>query len=207
MRHATWYFDFVSPFAFIALQELDALGLAIEYRPVLFAGLLEHFGQKGPAEIAEKRKQTYRWTYWRARSRGIPLVYPAGHPFNPLHHLRLAIAAGCTPQAVRRIFDAVWTTGADAADPAAFRALCASLDVDAAALAAPQVKERLRANTDAAAARGVFGVPTLEVEGELFWGVDAMEFARAFLADPSVIDNAEVRRIDALPVSAARRGA
>ena len=208
MRTATWHFDFVSPFAFIAFRRLGELpaGLRVELRPVLFAGLLNHFGQKGPAEIPEKRRHTYRYSHWWARSLGIPLVYPAGHPFNPLHHLRLAIAAGPTKENVGRIFDALWTTGADPADGTAFKALAASLGVSADRLAAPEVKDALRRNTDEAVARGVFGVPTLEIDGECFWGADAMDMAKDFLGDPSVLRNPEMQRLDALPVSAARKG-
>lgn len=207
MRAATWHFDFVSPFAFIAFRRLGELppDVEVELRPVLFAGLLNHFGQKGPAEIPEKRRHTYRYSHWWARSLGIPLVYPAGHPFNPLHHLRLAIAAGPTRENVGRIFDALWTTGTDAADGTAFKSLAASLGVSAEQLAATEVKDTLRRNTDEAIARGVFGVPTLEIDGECFWGADAMDMAKAFLANPSVIRNPEMQRLDALPVSAARK--
>ncbi|TAK45028.1 MAG: 2-hydroxychromene-2-carboxylate isomerase [Betaproteobacteria bacterium] len=207
MRPIAWYFDFVSPFAYIGLHRLSELprGLAVEYRPVLFAGLLNHFGQKGPAEIEAKRRYTYRWCHWWAQSLGIAFRFPAAHPFNPLHHLRLAIACGCTPEAVRRIFEAIWTTGADPADAAAFGRLALALGVDAARLGAPEVKDALRRHTETATARGVFGVPTLDVEGELFWGADSIDFVRAFLADPAVVRNPEMRRLDALPVAAARK--
>jgi len=207
MRAATWYFDFVSPFAYIGLHRLKELpaDLAIEYRPVLFAGLLNHWGQKGPAELPSKRRYTYRWSHWWAKSLGIPFRYPAAHPFNPLHHLRLAIACGSRPEAVRKIFDSIWTTGEDASDQRKFAALCAELGVAADALAAPEVKEALKRNTEAAAQTGVFGVPTIEVDGELFWGADSMEFLRAFLADPKTLRSAEMQRLDGLPVAAARR--
>lgn len=207
MRHAIWYFDFISPFAYISLHRLKELpaDVAIEYRPVLFAGLLNHWGQKGPAELPTKRRYTYRWSHWWANRLGVPLRFPAAHPFNPLHHLRLAIACGLKPEAVRRIFDSVWTTGEDASDQGKFAALCAELGVTADALAAPEVKDALKKNTEAAARAGVFGVPTIEVEGELFWGADSMEFLRAFLADPATLRNAEMRRLDGLPVAAARR--
>ncbi len=207
MRKVIWYFDFVSPFACICLHRLKELppDLEIEYRPVLFAGLLNHWGQKGPAELASKRRYTYRWCHWWAHSLGVPFRFPSAHPFNPLHHLRLAIACGATPPAVKAIFDAIWTTGADAADPARFAALLEELGMNAEALEAPETKNALRANTDDAARRGVFGVPTFEVDGELFWGADAIEFLRAFLADPAVVRNAEMRRLDGLPVSAARK--
>jgi 2-hydroxychromene-2-carboxylate isomerase len=208
VKRVAWYFDFVSPFAYIAFKRLDALprGVEVELKPVLFAGLLNHFGQKGPAEIAAKRRWTYRWCTWWAKSLGIPFRFPASHPFNPLHHLRLAVAAGATPANVGRIFDAVWTTGAEATDPAAFKALAASLGVDEARLAAQDVKDALKRNTEEAAARGVFGVPTYEVDGELFWGADSIGFVNAFLADPAALRNDEIRRADSLPVGAARKG-
>ena len=207
MRAATWYFDFVSPFACICLHRLKELppDLAIEYRPVLFAGLLNHWGQKGPAELPSKRRYTYLWSHWWAHSLGIPLRYPAAHPFNPLHHLRLAIACGSKPEAVRRIFDAIWTSGHDAADNQRFSALCKDLGIDPEDLENPDIKKILRKNTQEAVTRGVFGVPTFEVNGELFWGADSMEFLRAFLADPAILKNAEMKRLDGLPVAAARR--
>ena len=207
MRAATWYFDFVSPFAYICLHRLKELppAVSIEYRPVLFAGLLNHWGQKGPAELDPKRRYTYRWCHWWAGSLGIPFRFPAAHPFNPLHHLRLAIACGLKPEAVRKIFDSIWATGADASDQGRFAALCAELGVTADALAAPEIKNALKRNTDAAAQTGVFGVPTIEVDGELFWGADSMDFLRAFLTDPATLRSEEMRRLDGLPVAAARR--
>jgi 2-hydroxychromene-2-carboxylate isomerase len=197
-----WYFDFVSPYSYIGLNRLKELPLAVTYKPVLFAGLLNHWGQKGPAEIPAKRKWTYRSCVWEAKKLGLPFRFPAQHPFNPLQHLRLALAAGCTPQAVRTIFESVWTTGEDAADPARFSSLCSELGVDPAKH--PQVKDLLRKNTEEAAARGVFGVPSLVIEGEVFWGADAMEFAKDFLRDRRVLDNEEMRRLDSLPEGAVR---
>jgi 2-hydroxychromene-2-carboxylate isomerase len=207
MKSAIWYFDFVSPFAYICLHRLKELppGLAIEYRPVLFAGLLNHWGQKGPAELPTKRRYTYRWSHWWAHSLGLPLRYPAAHPFNPLHHLRLAVACGAKPEAVRKIFDSVWTTGADAADPARFSVLLKELDLQVEDLEKPEIKNKLRTNTEHAAQRGVFGVPTFEVDGELFWGADSIEFLKEFLRDSSVLKNREMQRLDDLPAAAARR--
>jgi 2-hydroxychromene-2-carboxylate isomerase len=204
MRKAIWYFDFVSPFAYICLHRLKELppDLAIEYRPVLFAGILNHWGQKGPAELPTKRQYTYRWSHWWANSLGLPLRYPAAHPFNPLHHLRLAIACGSKPEAIEAIFDEIWTTGADASDPVRFTALSKKFGI---AEIGQEAKDQLRKNTEEAVRRGVFGVPTFEVDGELFWGADSMEFLRAFLADPATLRNAEMLRLDGLPVAAARR--
>ena len=200
-----WYFDFVSPYSYISLYRLKEMPEQVTYKPVLFAGLLQHWGQKGPAEIPAKRRWTYRWCTWWARELGIPFRFPAEHPFNPLHHLRLAIACGSRPEAVKRIFDAIWMSGENASDPQRFSALCRELEIDPQRLADPQVKDTLRKNTESAAAAGVFGVPSFVVDGEVFWGADAIEFVNAFLKDSSVIRNDEMRRVDALPIGAARK--
>jgi len=200
-----WYFDFVSPYSYISLHRLKELPAKVSYKPVLFAGLLNHWGQKGPAEIPAKRKWTYRWCTWWAKELGIPFRFPAEHPFNPLQHLRLALACGCGPDAVKRIFESVWMSGANATEPAAFQALCRELGVGAEQLAA--AKGALRRNTEEAAARGVFGVPSFVVEGEVFWGADAMEFVKAFMRDPGVLRNDEMRRVDAMPAGAVRKSA
>lgn len=207
LPEADWYFNFVSPYAYLGYTRLAELAGLVRPRPrpVLFAGLLAHFGQKGPAEIVPKRTWTYRATTWLAAQRGVPFAFPAAHPFNSLPYLRLAIAAGGGEAAVGTIFRALWTTRADAADPAIVARLAAELGVDPARIAAPDVKEALREETARAAERGVFGVPTLALRGELFWGADAMDFAKAFLADPGLLATAEMRRLDALPVGASRK--
>jgi 2-hydroxychromene-2-carboxylate isomerase len=207
MRTVDWYFDFVSPYSYIALYRLKELPREVEvaYRPVLFAGLLNHFGQKGPAEISPKRQWTYRWCTWWAQKLGIPFRFPASHPFNPLPHLRLAMALNSQPAAVLTIFDDIWASGADATDPARFSRLCRGLQVDEATLGVPDVKEKLRKSTEDAASAGVFGVPSFAVDGEVFWGADSIEFLNAYLANPAVLENPEMQRVDRLPVGAARK--
>lgn len=208
---ATWYFDFISPFAYLHFKRFQHLpaGLEIEYVPVLFAALLKAHGHKGPAEIAEKRRQTYRMCVWLAQEQGIEMRFPPAHPFNPLHALRLALAAGATRAAVEAIFDCIWKRGDDVNAPATFAALADTLRlVDAqAAVADPAVKQKLAANTERALARGVYGVPTFDFAGELFWGADAMGMMRAFAADPALFKLGEYARVDTLPAAAMRREA
>ena len=205
MKNIDFYFDFVSPFSYIAAHRLDRLPRPVVLKPVLFAGLLNHWGQKGPAEIPAKRRWTYRWCHWWAAELGVPFRFPAAHPFNPLHHLRLALACGSRRDAVQRIFRSIWTSGGNANDPARFAALCRELGVDEARLQSDDVKSELRTNTEEAGARGVFGVPSFVADGEVFWGADSVGFLSAFLADPGVLRNEEMRRLDALPVAAARK--
>jgi 2-hydroxychromene-2-carboxylate isomerase len=207
MKPADWYFDFISPFAYIAFTRLERFsdGLQLRYHPVLFAALLNHWEQKGPAEIPGKRIWTYRWCTWWAAQQGIAFRLPAVHPFNPLPYLRLAIAAGNTPQVIQRIFEALWTTGTDPGDPHQFAALAQSLEVGASLLADQAIKDSLKRETEQAIACGVFGVPTFIVDGELFWGADAMEFLEAYLANPELLASNEMKRLGTLPVGAARK--
>lgn len=206
MREIDWYFDPISPYAYLALTELHTLAplARIRLRPVLFAGLLAHWDNVGPAEVAPKRVWTYRFCAWQAMQRGIPFVCPASHPFNPLPWLRLATAVEGEEGAVRRIFEAIWTTGEDAGDPRRAQALARELGVDPQLLGDPAIKERLRAETETAAARGVFGVPTLLIEREVFWGLDAMPYARACLLEPSLLQHPGLTLRD-VPVGAVRR--
>jgi len=193
MKTIDFWFDPISPYAYLAFerlpQALQGLSVAVTYRPLLFAGLLGHWGQKGPAEIAPKRDWTMRQIAWIAHRHGIELELPAAHPFNPLALLRLALAcapAGGTPNrwVVETIFRHVWRGGADANEPTRLRSLQQQLQPQRD----PQsdaVKAELRAATDEAIALGVFGVPTLRVDGRNFWGVDSLEMVAACLGgDP-----------------------
>lgn len=203
-----WYFDFVSPFAYLHWQQLKALPQfkSIVPVPIAFGAVLHHLGNLGPAEIPAKRVFTYRQALWQAHSAGVTLRFPPGHPFNPLAALRLCVAAGARHEAVDILFNWIWRDG-HAGDSAAALALPgAMLDIAdvAAAISEPSVKEALRRNTDAALAAGVFGVPTLAIGSELFWGNDAHPLMQAVLADPSLLDQGEWARIADLPVAIER---
>jgi 2-hydroxychromene-2-carboxylate isomerase len=208
MPRADWYFDFISPFAYLQSERLASLAprLSIRYRPVLFAALLGANDHKGPAEIPAKRTFTYRFAYWQAKKLGIALKFPPEHPFNPLPLLRLAIACDCMPDAVHRIFRFVWCDGRLPDLPIEWAELVADLGVPAAheRIADADVKAALRANTDEAIARGVFGVPTLAIGDALFWGADATDMALDYVAAGCRFDDPEYTRIDALPAGVQR---
>ena len=196
MQHLSFWFDPISPFAHLAFerlpQVLEGLSYSVAYRPVLFAGLLAHWGQKGPAEIEPKRAWTFRHVNWLAQHHGITLQTPAQHPFNPLAHLRLLLAcapAGRTPN--RRVCEAVlhhvWHGGADANEPERLAALVQELApcIDPGGA---QVKRALKVATDEAIALGVFGVPTVEIDGRLFWGLDGLDMLSAYLRGDAWFD-------------------
>ena len=208
MPSADWYFDFVSPFSYFQCEQLPTLerSIRIRYRPVLFAALLAAHGHKGPAEIASKRRFTYRFVVWQAAKLGIPLKFPAAHPFNPLALLRLAIVADCEPSVVRRIFRFVWRDGRLGDLPIEWAELISELDIPDAAtrIASSEVKDALRKSTDDAIARGVFGVPTLAIGDELFWGVDATAMAADYVAQGCKFTDAEMSRVATLPAGVQR---
>lgn len=211
MKCIEWYFDFVSPFAYLQNRLLDRFRHKAEivYRPVVFAGLLKAWGNVGPAEIPAKRKMTYRFCQWWADANRIPFKLPPTHPFNPIRALRLALAYDAEPRVVDRIFAAIWAEGREINDPAVWAEVLKSLDLDAAAvearIGAQDVKDGLHKATDDAVKRGVFGVPTFIIDGEIFWGMDATNFALDYLRDPGLLKRGELARVDGVPASAERK--
>ena len=188
MKHLTCHLDFISPYAYLAFehlpQALEGLSYSVAYRPVLLGALLKHHGQLGPAEIPAKRSWTYRHVLWLGHAHGIPIRMPATHPYNPLPHLRLALATSADGDISRYVaetlFREVWRSGGEPGDPARLAALAATLRPQRDA-GGEAVKAHLKANTDAAIARGVFGVPAFEVDDRLFWGFDGLAMLRAYL--------------------------
>lgn len=189
MKRIDFYLDFISPYAYLAFEQLpqalQGLSYQVCYRPILFAALLKHHGQLGPAEIAPKRDWTYRQVAWLAAQQGVALQLPAAHPFNPLALLRLAWACAShgapNRYVVETIFRHVWRGGQAADDGARLAALSATL-APALDPASDDVKRALREATDQAIAAGVFGVPSFVVDGRVFWGLDALLMLRAQLA-------------------------
>lgn len=201
MTPITFWFDPISPYAHLAFEQLpqtlEGHSVVVDYKPVLFGALLKHHAHKGPAEIEPKRQWTFRQVAWLGRQLGVPIDLPAQHPFNPLPLLRLMLAAstaapGGLPgrRIVEQVMHHVWHGGADPLDPQRLAELQADLGLPAPGEGVdpqqiPEVRDRLRALTDEALARGIFGVPTVECRGRLFWGLDALPMVRAQLeGDP-----------------------
>ena len=203
-----WYFDFISPFAYLQLRRMlsPPAGIEVRFQPVLFAGILDRVGQLGPAEIPSKRRFTYRHVVWRARREGIALRFPPAHPFNSLRMLRLAIAAGSTAEVVQALFEYAWRDGRLPDDEQAWTAFvtAAGLQAADARTAEAEVKQQLRANTDSAIAAGVFGVPSCVVDGEVFWGSDVTDMVFEYCRNPGLLEDPEMQRVAHLPVGAAR---
>ena len=189
MQRVIFDFDVVSPYAYLAFERLPAAleGVShhVEYRPLLFAGLLKAWGNTAPVAVAPKKAWLFRQCAWLAQRDGVPFVPPTPHPFNPLALLRLLVAsapAGGQPnrRVVELVMRHVWARdGGDPNDPTALQALTDAI-APVRDPASPQVKAELQGRTAQAAQAGVFGVPSFRLDdGTLFWGTDSM----AMLAD------------------------
>jgi 2-hydroxychromene-2-carboxylate isomerase len=209
-------FDYISSNAYLAWVELPKIaaryGAAIEPVPVLFAGLLEAHGQLGPAEVRPKALWMARNNLRKAALLGVRIEPPRHHPFNPL--LALRVSGLPMPEERRRaligaLFEAVWADGLHVSDPDTVAAVAARAGLDGPAIVAaagePAAKARLRADTDAAIASGVFGVPTMQVGGELFWGYDDLPYLELHLAGKDPLDAAEAAKWNRGVTASARR--
>ena len=187
-----FYLDFLSPYAYLGWTQIGALaerhGRTVEPVPILFAALLRHGDTRGPAEIPAKRAYIFKDVVRSAHLLNVPLSPPANHPFVPLLALRAAsmVEGDDRKRLVDALFRAVWGGGRGAETPEQVAAAAASVGLDGPAIASaattPEAKERLRAQTDDAIRAGVFGVPTMGVDGELFWGLDSFGHLERFLA-------------------------
>jgi 2-hydroxychromene-2-carboxylate isomerase len=193
MARLRFYFDYISTNAYLAWLQMPTLArrysLVIEPVPVLFAGLLEAHGTTGPAETPAKALWMFKNNLRKAALLGVPLEAPAFHPFNPLLALRVSTLALDTDESddlITALFEAVWARKQHVSEPAVVEAVANQAGLDGADLVArastPEAKALLRQHTDEAVALGVFGVPTMEIGGEIFWGYDDLPYLELFLA-------------------------
>ena len=218
MKEIHFYFDFISPYAWLAFQAmpkaLEGIDHRVTYHPVLFGALLKHHGQLGPAELPGKRDWTYRQVLWLAQQQGTELKMPASHPFNSLALLRMAVAASENGQpnryVVETIFKHVWCDGLEATDVGRMENLqkhLSSQPARAGKFKDPQsseTKQLLQQGTDSAIAQGLFGVPSMVVDGKIFWGQDALPMLRAYLKGHPWFETSEWRDVGQLPVGIRR---
>lgn len=216
-KSVRFYFDYISSNAYLAWLRLPEIaanhGYAVHPVPVLFAGLLEAHGQLGPAEVVAKALWMGKNNLRKAALLGIPLHPPAYHPFNPLLALRvssLPLAAQDRNAIITALFEAVWVKSLHVSEPEVVENIADDLGLDGKILVAqartPEIKGQLRRQTEEAISRGVFGVPTMEVHDEIFWGYDDLPYLELHLAGKDPLDREEWQRwISAPRASAARR--
>lgn len=214
-RVIRFLFDYLSPYSYLAWTQIHALAgrndAIVEPVPVLFAGLLDAHGQKGPAEIPAKRLYIFKDVLRRAHALGVPLSTPPSHPFNPLLALRvssIALPPGPRRALIDGLFRATWGGGPGVTEPEHILAIAKEAGLDGQSLidaaAAPETKALLRRQTEDAIAAGAFGVPTLFIDDELFWGLDSLDFVERHLRGEDMLDPEALARWSATQPSANR---
>lgn len=191
------FLDFISPYAYLAAEKIADLGQPYRVTPILLAALLNHNQQRGPAEIPDKRRYTFKHVLRVAHEHGLQVQPPPAHPFNSLLPLRLATLR---PDLILPIFRQCWRDGQAIDTPESLLPLCGAEALEQAV----QAKQILRENTERALKLGVFGVPTVVVEGEVFWGFDSFPHLKAFLEGKDPVDPRLVEKWENLPASASR---
>ena len=198
---ATFYYDIVSPFAYLYIKQRHRLETQLDMKPIpiLLGGLLRAAENKGPGEIAAKRPHTYQFCVWQAERLGIPFRFPEHHPFMTVAPQRLLVSQQADWHMVERAFDYVWLEGKDPNLSWVDFCIYLGLPADTAKPDSPDIKAQLIANTTQAAATGAFGVPALIVNQHCFWGVDTMDWVLDYLARPGMFEESSYAYAGSIP--------
>ena len=196
-RQVEFFFDYGSPYSYLANAKLAALrertGAEVVFRPMLLGGVFKATGNQSPAMEPCEPKRSYGGTTLRRsmKRHDVPFQGNPHFPINTLPLMRAAIAAqraGVFDAFHRAVYPAFWAEGQNLGDPDIVRSVLGKAGLDPEALFAasqdPEVKDRLRANTEEAVSRGAFGAPTFFLEDEMFFGADHMDFLEEALSEP-----------------------
>jgi len=198
---ATFYYDIVSPFAYLYIKQRERLEKKLEITPVPISlgGLLRAAENKGPGEVAAKRPHTYQFCIWQAEKLGIPFRFPEHHPFMTVAPQRLLVEKNADWSMVERAFDYVWVEGKDPNLSWSEFCLYLSLPADTAKPDSPEIKAQLISNTNQAKIAGAFGVPALIVNQQCFWGVDTIDWVLDYLARPGMFEETSYAYAGSIP--------
>ena len=198
---AAFYYDIVSPFAYLYIKQRERLEKKLEITPVpiLLGGLLRAAENKGPGEVAAKRPHTYQFCIWQAEKLGIPFRFPEHHPFMTVAPQRLLVEKNADWSMVERAFDYVWVEGKDPNLSWSEFCLYLGLPADTAKPDSPEIKAQLISNTNQAKIAGAFGVPALIVNQQCFWGVDTIDWVLDYLARPGMFEETSYAYAGSIP--------
>lgn len=175
---AKFIYDIISPFAYFFIKQRHELTPLIDLEPVpiFLGGLLRQQKNVGPAEVSEKRKHTYQLCVWKSQKLGIPFQFPPRHPFSSSSAQRLLLREKANWDMLEAAFDFVWQMGRD--PDTEWSEFCTFIGL-AATTEKPQaeeVKTQLKNNTDWANQQQIFGVPSVLMRGEVFFGSDVNDW-------------------------------
>ncbi|MEJ8847125.1 2-hydroxychromene-2-carboxylate isomerase [Variovorax rhizosphaerae] len=189
-----FYFDFGSPAAYLAATQLPHIaadtGATITWKPMLLGGVFQATGNHSPVEIKPKGPYMTADLQRYAKRYGVAYNHNPHFPINTL--LLMRAATGIQAQQperfadfVKAIYTAIWVDGKNMNDPAVVGGVLQTAGFDPAAVLAlanaQATKDQLKATTQEAVERGVFGAPTMFVGNDMFWGQDRLDFVREFL--------------------------
>lgn len=193
-QHVEFYFDFGSPAAYLAFTQLPKLcaetGASLAYKPMLLGGVFQATGNHSPATIPAKGAYIFKDFERFAQRYGVPFNNNPFFPINTLMLMRAAVGLQMRNDArfddyCQAMFQAIWVDAQNMNDPATVGAVLQAAGFDAMAMLAltnePAVKEQLKAATQEAVSRGIFGAPTMFVGEQMFWGQDRLDFVREAL--------------------------
>ena len=188
LKSIHFYFDYISPYAYFAWHKLPSIAkkfnCLIEVHPVVFGKLLDKWGQLGPAEIPPKKKWLNEYCLRYAAINKIEYNPPKKHPFNPLASLRMSLKAvsGINQlQVIDTIFKGGWGQGKDLGDLATLISLLEKKSIDG----------------NSAIEKGIFGVPSIIIDDNLFWGNDQIEYIELLLAGKDPLDKKKLNAHEA----------
>ena len=192
-RTLEFYFDYGSPYSYLADTQVEIIarrtGAALARKPMLLGGVFKSTGNQSPMVIDQKAKWASSDLALWARFYGVPFQRNPHFPVNTLALMRGAAAAqidGVFERYHPAMFKAMWVDGRNLNDMAEVGAVLTEAGIDASRMAGriqdQDVKDRLKATTDEAVARGVFGAPTSFVDDLMFFGNDRLPFVEMALA-------------------------
>ena len=183
-----FFYDYVSTYSYLANSQLGRIDAEVKYRPMFLGGVLKATGNRAPLTVPIKFKYlNHDVARWVDRYE-IPFNMNPNFPQNTVKALRLALVAmhkGRFDEVHQALFNAMWVDQQDLSDDAVLAQIAGNAGLSAketlAEIATDAIKDELRANTDEAIDRGVFGAPTLFVGDEMFFGNDRFDFIEAAL--------------------------
>jgi len=194
MENFKFYFDFLSPFSYLAWEKLKKKNLNFTLHPVALGSLLNHWDIKGPGEIKPKREFLLKQCFRMAKLEGIPFTTPKTHPFNPLYALRMSLRASTNDQfkVIDAFWKAGWQEGRDLGDPDECIRILKDAGLDGEKIYelsfSKEARSEFKSNINEAISHGAFGVPSFVAGDELFWGQDSLKYLELYLNQNDPLD-------------------
>lgn len=195
MKKIEFYFDFLSPYSYLAWTWVRSQPYEFEYYPVSMATIIASYDTKGPAQIEPKRNYLFKDLLRATKMHNIPFTTPKHLPFNSLYALRLALV-GTAGDKQKEIIDAIyragWEHGLDIGSDDVLKEILKEKNLYSDELIekmeSKNARIELKSNVERALQRELFGVPSFVVDGEMFWGYDSTKYLEMYLNGTDPLD-------------------